>query len=409
MAGEGGDDGISHQLSVARAHIWSYLGNLVTCMSLKCAIQLGIPDAIHSHAHPITLPRLSAAVGIPPSKTPHLARLMRLLVHTHFFALQKIENDNPEKEEGEEGYVLTPCSKLLLKGVEPTMTPLVLFSLDPLTMKTHHFLSTWFQQGKSTTTPTPTCSTVFEAAHGAPLFEFAAGNPEFGGFFNEGMASDAGLTMAIVLSKCGHVFQGLRSLVDVGGGTGAAAEAIASAFPHIKCSAFDLPHGVGSAPERTNVTLLAGDMFQSIPSADAVLLKWVLHDWSDEECMMILKRCKEAIPSREEGGKVIIIEMVVNDINGARGDEKETEMQLAVDVWTMMDTTGKERDEKEWRNIIFHAGFADYKITPISGTPFFEFAAGSFNESTMESVLSNGGHVFRGLRSSQQACKYQTD
>ncbi|CAL5408863.1 unnamed protein product [Camellia sinensis] len=38
----------------------------------------------------------------------------------------------------------------------------------------------------------------------------------------------------------------------------------------------------------------------------------VLHNWSDENCVKILKRCREAIPSKEDGGKVIIIDMVVD-------------------------------------------------------------------------------------------------
>ncbi|KAL5998813.1 hypothetical protein ACLOJK_009761 [Asimina triloba] len=276
--------------------------------------------------------RQPAALRIPPSKTTHLGRLMRLLLHTPFIALQKIDlNESRKKEEEEkEGYVLTPSSKLLLKeGAEKTMAPVVLFRLDLTMMKAHHFLSTWLM-GEA--------PSVFETAHGAPFFEFAAGiDPEFGSFFNEVMASTAHFTMDMVLSKCGHVFHGLRSLVDVGGGTGAAAVAIANAFPHMKCSAVDLPHVVASAPERNNVTMVA-------------------------ECVKILKRCKEAIPSREEGGKVIALEMVVK--NGG-GDYKELETQLAFDVWMMLISTGKERDEKEWQTIFYDAGFTHCRITPV--------------------------------------------
>ncbi|KAH0639577.1 hypothetical protein KY290_036844 [Solanum tuberosum] len=71
-----------------------------------------------------------------------------------------------------------------------------------------------------------------------------------------------------------------------------------------------------------NLSYVGGDMFKFIPSADAILLKWVLHDWSDEECIKILKKCKEAIPSKEKGGKVIIIDMVLMDSNLEKGDDK---------------------------------------------------------------------------------------
>ncbi|KAL5991184.1 hypothetical protein ACLOJK_012090 [Asimina triloba] len=52
---------------------------------------------------------------------------------------------------------------------------------------------------------------------GASLFEFDAGNPEFGSSFNES-------TVESMVSKGSHVFRGLRSFVDVGGGTRAATQ-----------------------------------------------------------------------------------------------------------------------------------------------------------------------------------------
>jgi hypothetical protein len=69
------------------------------------------------------------------------------------------------------------------------------------------------------------------------------------------------------------IFQGLCSLVDVGGGTGTVARIISEAFPHIKCTVFDLPHVVADLPETTNLKYVGGDMFRSIPSADAILIK----------------------------------------------------------------------------------------------------------------------------------------
>lgn len=41
-------------------------------------------------------------------------------------------------------------------------------------------------------------------------------------------------------------------------------------------------------------------------------MQWILHDWSDEDCVKILKRCKEAIPSKDNGGKVIIMDIVMD-------------------------------------------------------------------------------------------------
>ena len=64
-------------------------------------------------------------------------------------------------------------------------------------------------------------------------------------------------------------------LVDVGGGLGEAAVAITAAFPSLKCTVLDLPHVVAKAPSISigNVQFIAGDMFESIPPANAVFLK----------------------------------------------------------------------------------------------------------------------------------------
>ena len=59
------------------------------------------------------------------------------------------------------------------------------------------------------------------------------------------MASDAQLVMRVVLDKHKGVFEGLKSLVDLAGGTGNLAKLIAEAFPQTECTVFDLPHAVG--------------------------------------------------------------------------------------------------------------------------------------------------------------------
>ena len=62
-------------------------------------------------------------------------------------------------------------------------------------------------------------------------------------------------------------------MVDVGGGTGLTARTISEAFPQLKCTVFDLPHVVANLPEYRNLEFVGGDMFQSVPSADATLMK----------------------------------------------------------------------------------------------------------------------------------------
>ena len=95
-----------------------------------------------------------------------------------------------------------------------------------------------------------------------------------------------------------------------------------------------------------------------------------MHDWDDENCVKILKHCKEAIPSKQKGGKVIIIDMVVGhqklEEANANGN-KSTQTQLFFDMSMMALLSGKERSEKEWANLFSVAGFSDYKINPTLG------------------------------------------
>ncbi|KAJ0967135.1 hypothetical protein J5N97_024052 [Dioscorea zingiberensis] len=105
-------------------------------------------------------------------------------------------------------------------------------------------------------------------------------------------------------------FESLKVLVDVGGGLGATLGIILSKYPHIKGINFDLPFVVSEAPAIPGVEHVGGDMFDCVPTGDAIFMKWILHDWSDEHCVKILKNCWKALP---DNGKMIIVEGVIPD------------------------------------------------------------------------------------------------
>ncbi|KAH9742749.1 O-methyltransferase ZRP4 [Citrus sinensis] len=343
------------ELLEAQAHVWNHIFNFINSMSLKCAVELGIPDIINKHGKPMTLNELVSALTINPSKTRCVYRLMRILIHSGFFAQQTL-NSSLNNNDEEQGYVLTNASKLLLKDNPLSVTPFLQAMLDPILLSPWLKLSTWFQNDD----PTP-----FDTAHGKSFWEYAGDEPKINNFFNEAMASDARLATSVVIHKCKDVFEGLNSLVDVGGGTGTVAKAIAKAFPNLECTDFDLPHVVnGLESDLANLKYVGGDMFEAIPPADAVLFKWILHDWNDEECVKILKKCKEAITSDVKKGKVIIIDMMREN---KKRDSESIETQLFFDMLMMVLVTGTERDEKEWAKLFADAGFNDYKITPILG------------------------------------------
>ncbi|CAL5189744.1 unnamed protein product [Lathyrus oleraceus] len=206
-------------------------------------------------------------------------------------------------------------------------------------------------------------SSAFETTHGRYFWDYAAHDPIFNRLFNESMESDARLVSDLLIDKCKGVFHGLESLVDVAGGTGTMAKALAKSFPQMECIVFDLPHVVDGLQGSHNLSYVGGDMFQQIPQADAILLKWILHDWNDRECVNILKKCKESLEKKGKEGKSIIIDMVLDIEN----NNESVETQLFFDMLMMIMLTKKEKNEKEWVNLILSVGFSDYKITPILG------------------------------------------
>uniref|UniRef100_A0A2P2INP9 Trans-resveratrol di-O-methyltransferase-like n=1 Tax=Rhizophora mucronata TaxID=61149 RepID=A0A2P2INP9_RHIMU len=220
------------ELLRAKAHVWNHTLKFINSMSLKCAVELGIPDIIHSHGQPMTLSQLVMALQINPSRASNVRRLMRILVHSGFFTLQKLVGD-------EEGYALTEASRLLLKDSPFNESSFVLMILDHVVLKPWELVSTWLKNDAVGTFTTP-----FDVAHGETVWNFAAHEPRFNVLFNEAMASDGPLVSCVLRTKCREVFEGLSSLVDVGGGTGNLAKSLAETFPNLKCTVLDLPHVV---------------------------------------------------------------------------------------------------------------------------------------------------------------------
>ncbi|KAL6609663.1 hypothetical protein ACP70R_039632 [Stipagrostis hirtigluma subsp. patula] len=341
----------SQALLDAQLELWHSTFGHIKSMALKTAVDLRIADAIHHHGGGATLTQIATQVTLHPSKTPFLRRLMRVLTTTGVFSIQRHDDADGD----EPVYALTPVSNLLV-GRSQNLAPLTAMILHPALVSPFFDLGSWFQHEL----PDP-C--IFKQTHGQTLWEMADRDATFDSLVNDGMVSESQFVMDIVVKECGDVFKGISSLIDIGGGLGAAAQAIAKAFPHVKCSVLDLDHVVAKAPTDTDVKYIAGDMFESIPPANAMFFKWVLHDWSDDDCVKILKNCRKAIPPREAGGKVIIMDIVVGT---EPSDLKHREMQVLFDLYIML-VNGIERDEQEWKNVFTRAGFSDYKIIPVLG------------------------------------------
>ncbi|CAN6323977.1 unnamed protein product [Urochloa humidicola] len=362
----------SKELLQAQVELFNQTYSFMKSVALAVALDLHIADAIRHHGGAATLNQILPEIGVSQRKLPALRRLMRVLTVAGTFTVQQASPEASSSDEHEPVYRLTTISRLLTSnnnndgGSSANLSPLVNHVLNSSRDSTLSMgLTAWFRHhdddsGGQPAGPGP-CP--FALMHGETLWEMSGRDDAVNASVNEAMAADSQFIMGIVLKECGEVFHGIHSLADVAGGVGAAAAAIAAAFPSLECSVLDLPHVVAKAPSAGKVRFVAGDMFESIPPANAVFLKYVLHDWGDDECIKILKNCKQAIPSRDAGGKVIIIDIVVGS---KPSDIKLLETQVICD-FDIMKIGGVEREEQEWNKIFLKAGFKDYTVMPVLG------------------------------------------
>ncbi|MQM15205.1 hypothetical protein Taro_048143 [Colocasia esculenta] len=352
------------ELLTAQTRLWNYALGYIRPLSLAVAVQLGIPEAVQGHGGPISLSDLASAVGVAEaSKVLALRRFMRALSHFGCFERSVTKaaagEGQGECEEEEEAYAPTLFSSSMVKDSPTTAAPFLLLATCPLLLSVPwNSLAAWFRGERSES------AYGIEAPQGGTFWELLSRVPELNGLFNDAMACDARWAVALLAKAHPEVFHGLTSLVDVGGGNGTSAKAIKDAFPDLRCAVLELGHVIAASPAVEGVDFVEGDMFEHVPPADAVLLKWVLHDWNDEDGVRILRRCREAVtPATESGGKVIIIDIVMSDGSGG-GDPEEVEAQHLFDMWMLAIMAGAERTEKEWRRIITAAGFSSCKIIP---------------------------------------------
>jgi hypothetical protein len=141
----------------------------------------------------------------------------------------------------------------------------------------------------------------------------------------------------------------VRTLVEVGGGTGAMLAEILRTRPELRGTLVDLPRTVAGSTEifeaagvAERVTTVGQSFFDALPpGADLYLLRGILNDWPDREAIAILRRCAEAA---RPNGRVVVLKSVSPD--GARSG-------LTIE---MVLVGGKHRSLSEFRELARVAG-----------------------------------------------------
>ncbi|XP_027352535.1 isoliquiritigenin 2'-O-methyltransferase-like [Abrus precatorius] len=196
---------------------------------------------------------------------------------------------------------------------------------------------------------------LFKKVNGISKYEYFGKDPEINHVFNKSMTDICSTHMKRVLQLY-KGYEGISTLVDVGGGNGQSLKMIVSKYPSIKAINFDLPQVIQHAPPLSGIEHVGGDMFESVPQGDAIILKAVLHNWSDEKCVEILRNCYKALPAN---GKVIIVELVLPENPEATDASK---MISILDNIMFITAGGRERTEKQYESLGKRAGFSKLQV-----------------------------------------------
>nr|XP_046269442.1 acetylserotonin O-methyltransferase 2 isoform X2 [Scatophagus argus] len=154
-----------------------------------------------------------------------------------------------------------------------------------------------------------------------------------------------------------------RSIVDLGGCTGALAREVAKAYPSSSVTVFDLPQVVKMAQKHfcqddEAVAFQTGDFFSGeIPPADLYILARIIHDWPEEKCLILLKKIYDTC---KPGGGVLLVECLL--FENRRGPIMAQLFSLNM----LLQADGKERPPSEYTSMLNRAGFCNVQL---SGSP----------------------------------------
>jgi hypothetical protein len=101
--------------------------------------------------------------------------------------------------------------------------------------------------------------------------------------------------------------------------------------------------------------VVAQDFLHSVRAgADAYVLKWIVHDWNDDDSTTILKNCHRAM---RKDSKLLVVEAIIPPGN-------QPSFHKFMDLNMMVMLGGRERTEPEYRSLLEAAGFELTAVTP---------------------------------------------
>ena len=303
---------------------------------LHAVAELNVADALGDS------PRTAADLARDTRTDPDaLARVLRVLSAEGIF----------ESRDG--AWVHTPASRLLRSDHPQSMRSFVrMIGLD-VYWRGFEYMEDSIRTGKS----------IQEKVVPGGYWKYLGEHPEAARLFDEAMMGKAYGQIAGVLKA--YDFSGFHTIVDVGGGRGHLLSAVLEVAPKARGVLFDLPHVTASAQaagmESERLRMHPGNFFtDALPAGDCYLIMQVIHDWSDEEAARILAAIRKAA---RPGAKLLVIECIVQE------DSKPSWTKM-LDLQMLTLLTGKERTEKEYRELLRRAGFRLDRLMDVGMSTF---------------------------------------
>ncbi|CAM6092462.1 unnamed protein product [Calypogeia fissa] len=263
-------------------------------MALNAVLKLGIPDILATADGGKPLSAEEILRQLPTKSTPgptyvrNLQRLLSPLVREGLFSESVDGNEQPM-------YSLTEVSKWFIRESQLSIAPVADMAFNPRRASTRQYLHEVILDDTTTASV---------KAHGVHPYEYNK-DPAYVSLIQNAMEANSKMFFKGVLESLlqSSALDGVGTLVDVGGGWGHIVAQIVAHNPHIHGINFDLPFVIDKAPAVNGVKHVAGSFFESVPSGDAMFLKWIIHNYADEEAIHILKK-----HSRQRMGSVTLIE-----------------------------------------------------------------------------------------------------
>jgi hypothetical protein len=189
---------------------------------------------------------------------------------------------------------------------------------------------------------------AYQEVFGLPFWEDLDAHPEIGASF-DALIGPVGHGAPNPEFQISGGWESVRSVVDVGGGTGAMLAELLRKRPEIRGTLVDLPRTVALSDETfqtagvaERVTTVGQSFFDPLPTgADIYMLRGILNDWPDAEARAILSRCAEAA---RPNGRVMVLGGVSTD---------DARRSLVIE---MVLCGGKHRTVTEFRELAREAG-----------------------------------------------------